>query len=397
MRKYDKTVPLRTVFRFSLKFLYERKSKMKIHEVSTGDKVYRYERSIVMFFDGKRKVLSTSVYHGGYHEDLTAVFNHDGKRGAGMACEMLAETYEEHMKIIAKRIGLDPETVSGMGTAADMENVAIHSLSHEELTVTAIVTGGIEVNGGRVGDPATYYKPLEKPNRLGTINIMLVLDSDMPPGTLARALVTCTEAKTAAIQELMAGSNYSMGLATGSGTDQTIVVANADSSLYLESAGKHSKMGELIGKVVMGAVKEALERQTGLNPKYQHDVLKRMKRFGVTSDLVWEMYCTLEKNPVIKPAFLERLDKVVKESVMVTYLSLYIHLLDQLLWGLLTKEEILPAANQLLRILGESYQTEIIEIEESSVECFSKGVVRVLATLLQNYLHRRNEEGESEN
>ena len=100
---------------------------------------------------------------------------------------------------------------------------------------------------------------------------------------------------------------------------------------------------------------------------------------------------------MIKPAFLERLDKVVKESVMVTYLSLYIHLLDQLLWGLLTKEEILPAANQLLRILGESYQTEIIEIEESSVECFSKGVVRVLATLLQNCLHRRNEEGESEN
>ena len=67
----------------------------------------------------------------------------------------------------------------------------------------------------------------------------------------------------------------------------------------------------------MGAVKEALERQTGLNPKYQHDVLKRMKRFGVTSDLVWEMYCTLEKNPVIKPAFLERLDKVVKELSLI--------------------------------------------------------------------------------
>jgi len=72
---------------------------------------------------------------------------------------------------------------------------------------------------------------------------MLVIDADLPPGIMARALVTCTEAKTAAIQELMAGSNYSNGLATGSGTDQTIVIANPASELYFEGAGKHSKLG----------------------------------------------------------------------------------------------------------------------------------------------------------
>ena len=73
-------------------------------------------------------------------------------------------------------------------------------------------------------------------------------------------VVTCTEAKTAAIQELLAGSNYSTGLATGSGTDQTIIVANSDSELYFEGAGKHSKMGELIGKTVTKAVKAAYLR-----------------------------------------------------------------------------------------------------------------------------------------
>lgn len=114
---------------------------MKLYTVSTGDIAYRYEKSIVLFFKGARKVLSTSVFNGGYHENFQAVFNHDGKVGSGMPCEMLADTYTEHMQILAKRIGLDPDMVTGMGTAADMENVAIESLKYKELTVTAIDYG----------------------------------------------------------------------------------------------------------------------------------------------------------------------------------------------------------------------------------------------------------------
>ena len=299
--------------------------RMKLYTVSTGDTAYRYEKSIVVFFKGARKVLSTSVFNGGYHENYKAVFNHDGKVGSGMPCEMLADTYTEHMRILAKRIGLEPELVTGMGTAADMENVAIESLTYKELTVTAIVTGGIETNGGRVGDPADYYKPAEKPDKLGTINIILILDADMPPGTLARALVTCTEAKTAAIQELLAGSNYSTGLATGSGTDQTIIVANSDSELYFEGAGKHSKMGELIGKTVTKAVKAALSKQSGLNPKTQHNVFRRLKRFQVTTQSIWLLF--QQQLAVLKPDFLEAAEKLAQEPVMLTYTSLYIHYL----------------------------------------------------------------------
>lgn len=59
-------------------------------------------------------------------------------------------------------------------------------------------------------------------------NIMLFIDADLAEGTLARALVTCTEAKTAAIQELLVPSRYSNGIATGSDTDGTIVVSDAE-------------------------------------------------------------------------------------------------------------------------------------------------------------------------
>ena len=356
----------------------------KLYTLSTGDEVFRYDKSIVIFFKGNRKVLSTSVFNGGYHENYTAVFNHDAKQGAGMPCEMLAPTYTEHMHILSGRLGLDPETVTGMGTAADMENAAIETLSYKNLTVTAIVTGGIETNGGRVGDPATFFKPVEKPDRPGTINIMLVLDTDLPPGTLTRALVTCTEAKTAAIQELLEGSKYSNGIATGSGTDTTIVVANSDSELYLEGAGKHSKLGELIGRAVKAAVKEALHKQSGLNPTLQHNVLRRLQRFGVTKTTLWEKYLASGKKQAdLKPEFLAKAEALAKEETMLTYTSLYVHLLDQFLWGLLQEEETRKGAEAMLRLLAESYHVEPVETggkisQESMMTAWQELFLRIL-------------------
>lgn len=330
---------------------------MKLCTLSTGDHVYRYYKSIVIPFEGPRKVASTAIVNGGYREDLTAVFNNDVNPGAGMACTLRAPTYQEHMRIITEEIGLDPLTTVGMGTAASMENVAIQTESYENLTVTAIVTGGVEVNGGRVGDPADYFQPLDKPmaEKPGTINIILVIDADLPAGILNRAMVTCTEAKTAALQELMAGSNYSTGLATGSGTDQTIVIANPTSSLYLESAGKHSKLGELIGRTVLPAVKEALRKQTGLSPSRQHSMLARFKRYGLKEESLWQAYVAVTEKPVIKPKFIDALYQLDGDNQLVTYSSLYVHLLDQFSWELLSGEEVCQAANELLVIIAGKF------------------------------------------
>src|SRR3712207_827405 len=149
-----------------------------IHKLSTGDKVHRYQKSIVVEFTGRRKVLSTSPFNGGYRENLKYVFNHDGNPGAGMACKMKAPTYAEHLSIIAQEIGLDPKVSAGISTAASMKNVSIKVTSFDEVTVTAIVTGGVEVNGGRVGDPASYVQKHGKTQMIkqGTINTILVID-----------------------------------------------------------------------------------------------------------------------------------------------------------------------------------------------------------------------------
>ena len=343
----------------------------KICVLSTGDDVYFYDKSIVIFFNGKRKILSTSAYNGGYHEDYEAVYNYDAKKASGMPCEILADTYVEHMKLISQRLAVDPEKVSGMGTAASMENAVYENMTYKDLTVTAIVTAGIEHNGGRAGDPADFYQPVTKADIYGTINIMLILDCDISVGTMARALVTCTEAKTAAIQELLAGSNYSTGFATGSGTDQTIIIANTESDLCFDNAGKHSKLGELIGKVVIRAVKKALEKQNGLNPESQHNAFRRLKRFGVFSDKLWQQY--KEKYPgLIKPQYLMAAEKIAKDEVLLTYTSLYIHLLDQLEWNLINVDEAIDGMQSVLDILADKYNVNRMKVSGESIDDFVK-------------------------
>lgn len=358
----------------------EGQEQMELARLTTGDIAYRYDKSIVLVFSGPRKVLSTSLYNGGYHEDFEAVFNRDMTQGSGMPCESFAPTYVESMKIVAERLGLAPELTSGMGTAAHMENASIVSRSYKELTVTAIVTGGVETNGGRVGDPASYYKTAEK--KCGTINIMLVIDADLPPGILARALVTCTEAKTAALQELMAPSRYSTGLATGSGTDQTIVVANSESPLFFEGAGKHSKLGELIGLAVMAAVKEALKRQSGLTPAQQHDLLRRLRRFGVTEEALWQRYKEeVGDDALIKAQFIAALEKMTAVPALFPLGVLFIHLYDEHLWGLLEKGETWEAAEKLLKEMATALRLKTQEgvlMQEGYMESLAMLLVRAV-------------------
>ncbi len=326
---------------------------MLLAELSDGDKLYRYKKALVLLLAGKRIVLSTGPNNGGYREDLTAVFNHDANPGEGMPCEMRADTYEEHMNIVAAEdLGLDAAHCSGLCTAASMQNVSVKQLACEELTVTAIVTGGIERNAGRAGDPATFT---EKNGQFytikpGTINCILHISCNLDPGTLVRCLITATEAKTVAIQELMAPSCYSEGIASGSGTDGTIIVCNPGADITLTNAGKNSRLGELIGKIVKEAVKEALYRQSGLCQKSQHDILKRMGRFGVTEDTLWQLYIRTECAASMNRAeFTDCLYQIRQKPELVTWTSVYAHMLDQIEWGLLTGEEAKPACQEILK------------------------------------------------
>lgn len=322
------------------------------------DAVLRFEKSIQIHFTEKRQVLSSSPLNGGYREDLSGVFNFDETPAKGRNCVMRAPTYEQHMQIVAKELGFDPAHCAGLSTAAHMKYAASVSDTYNGTAVTAIVTGGINKNGGRAGDPASWdERAFNDANRHhGTVNILLAVDSHLSEGAMTKAVITATEAKTAAIQELLAQSFYSDGLATGTGTDGIMVIANPQSEIYLTDAGQHSKLGELIGSTVLAAVKRALYLQTGLGYQQQHNVFCRMRRFGVTEQALTEHFMEYKPSPEQFKLFRQNIKNVALQDELLTYTSLYAHLLDQLKWGMLSVPEAVHAGNRLLCLMDMEYR-----------------------------------------
>jgi adenosylcobinamide amidohydrolase len=81
---------------------------------------------------------------------------------------------------------------------------------------------------------------------------------------MARAIITATEAKTAALQDLDVRSIFTpQSQATGTGTDNMIIVSGKRLGKMLRSTGGHTKMGELIRVSTKIAVTEAIEKQKG--------------------------------------------------------------------------------------------------------------------------------------
>lgn len=357
---------------------------MKLYEFPSGDTVHKYKKSIVISFKGKRNVLSTGPNNGGFTTDLSAVFNNDANPGDGMEVKMRAATYREHMDILAKEdLGLDPSSCSGLMTVASMDNAAISTLSYDDFSVTAITTAGVRSNGGRIGDPASWHEKsessFEDTTPVGTINILLYIDANLSKEAMASALVSCTEAKVAAMQELLIASRYSCGIATGTGTDGTIIISNAESKTRLTNAGKHSKLGELIGRTVISSIKEALKLQQGITPQVQHDIIQRMDRFGVTEDALWDCYKETYRN-LIRAEFTDILDRIRTDNTLVTYSSLYAHLLDQLSWGLLSFAECRVAANELLKLAG-------LHPDE---ECGTENIIENYILAIAERIHRES-------
>ncbi|MGD9124357.1 MAG: helical backbone metal receptor [Desulfarculaceae bacterium] len=156
---------------------------------------------------------------------------------------------------LQKVLGLNPQTTSLLVTGADMSNLAMKTARFQGLAAYALVTAGVRANAMRAGaDEGKYLKP-------GTINIILLSNRKLSPRAMARLLITATEAKTAALNDLDIRSSNKPRLygATGTGTDNIIVVQGQ--GLDTDLSGGHTKIGELAAKAVYQGVREAVARQ----------------------------------------------------------------------------------------------------------------------------------------
>lgn len=174
-------------------------------------------------------------------------------------------------------LGLDERQCDILSTGADMNNLAVKTVSYDDLSVTALATAGVEGNALRAGkDVGAYY---EKP---GTINIIVMTNHRLSDRAAARALITITEAKTCALWDMDVRSVQSplRNPATGTGTDDIIVVQGEGG--VLDYSGGHGKLGQLISEAVYAAVQEALLKQNGKIPV--RDVFERLEERGLPFD-----------------------------------------------------------------------------------------------------------------
>ena len=235
-------------------------------QIIRGERDGLWENVLLVSFPGARRTLSTSdgllearaaMNHAG-HPLLwkTLGMRFMGQDGRG------GKAYAEHVHgEIARQHRLEQSALARMATAADLDNLAVVTQSHGPLTVTVLATAGAKSNAIRTGVDAGTY--IEGHTPAGTINIMVLTNIRLTDAAMARALITVTEGKTAALQDLNVPSTYTKAVqATGTGTDSIIVVSGTQGP-QASYTGGHSRIGELIGKASHQAVLEALGKQNG--------------------------------------------------------------------------------------------------------------------------------------
>lgn len=232
--------------------------------------------------------LSASFSAGGFTTRARYLINHQSCEGSGHATraqEIVEMGQQAYHAQVCRECETPVDESLVLGTAANMRYLSIQQEVVEGIRVIALVTAGVQGNGGRAGDPALYHE-LEQPKKhlakQGTINTICIVDHPMTESAMIRSVVTMTEAKSAALQELAVPGKYSEGLATGTGTDQIIFASRRDENeTPLTWSGKHTRLGEGLANAVLKATKEALLWQNGLEPSRTRNLFYILERFGL--------------------------------------------------------------------------------------------------------------------
>ena len=236
-----------------------------------------WEKTLIIQFPQNRRILSTNegvlnakaVANHSAHPQFWNCIDETAKPGHKVGAKVYMQNIR---KKTADSCGLHSEKLALMGTSADMDNMAVATKTHSPFVVTALVTAGAKGNAVRTGvdqghyveaDPASGTPATFKEPKQGTINIILLTNARVTDGGMVRAVITATEAKTAALEDLHVPSTYTKNVqATGTGTDGMIIVSGSSGPLVTYPGG-HSLIGGLIGKAVYEAVVEALGKQNG--------------------------------------------------------------------------------------------------------------------------------------
>lgn len=257
--------------------------RRQVSTMCCGISVYRQGMSLLLLPDRDVRVLPAGHHESSFVQSPQAIVNTTsiGSRVEGCLMGRGLDVNDAYMRSMMARLGLDPERTVMFGTAANMENAArADAVSRSGVRVSVAVTGGIRGNGGRAGDPASFDEAVRYIEMHGTIVILLAIEAHLTDGAMVQAVSVATQAKSSVIQELMARSLYSQGIATGSGTDQVAVITDTGSGTLVSDCSIGSDIGGAVARCVREALYRTFDLQSGMDPEAQCDPFVMLSRFG---------------------------------------------------------------------------------------------------------------------
>lgn len=224
---------------------------MRLDVPIAGVEVTVTKDTLIVKSEAALKTLSSAILNGGFTEAKSIVNHHIPKSYDHIDPEGL-------LIKVSRELGI-AEPVVGFMTAVNMQNVALSVERYRDLTVCALITAGLS-NAATAGDTVDFL-----PDVVGTINIILLIDGSLTSGCMVEVVKTGTEAKSVAVREFNVKSKISGEPASGTTTD-AVVVACTGRGEPIQYAGTGTKLGEMIGKTVRRATKEAIQKQDGIKP-----------------------------------------------------------------------------------------------------------------------------------
>lgn len=200
------------------------------------------------------QVLSSAALSGGF-ADASHILNLKVEKGSS-ALNSAFKSPDVELADYCEKQGWQGTTV-GMMTAASMNSCRMVKAAQQGVDVIVLVTTGLS-NVRRAGDYAEHRQIMPAASDVGTINIICLTSMGMVPAAMIEAVMTVTEAKTAALQNLGIKSPVSNEPATGTGTD-AIAIAADPTAEKIKYCGKHVLFGELLARLVIDAVTSSIK------------------------------------------------------------------------------------------------------------------------------------------
>lgn len=348
-------------------------------------KINLLDDAIIINFFSPRNAITTSWLNGGYKEGILTVFNN--KISSEDMINLNNNNFKDYLIVKSKDLDLDYNKSTGLITTALMSSYGLATFKFKKLEVIALVTAGVRYNASSAGDPSSYYeedgnyylfsnkfagkeKFYDESHHLkfGTINIFVIINANLNENSLLSAMMTTIEAKTVALRNLLIPSQYSGELATGTGTDGISIISDLNNDNYLDNAGKHSKLGELIANAVISAINQSLMKGMYICPKSQANVLVRLDRLKFNIN---DFYDNLSLNGHDKREFIIKLKNVMCDYKNVAISSLIVELITQVRHGLMTKKVAFNLASNIVAdYLLEDKDNPVKEILSFCINCY---------------------------